>query len=254
MHFVVCFSQRLDEVCLKKPGSFAFDLDSHMRRQYQRFLDRVLGRPLHFKPADLLGLVSEYLRSQGYSTTNLKLLQDEDAAFDASYLAKKQIHGCLKTLNVTLAVKLLRTHKRLIRSPKQVWLLLHMLSLVKLLRAGTDSRSLAQWMNRHLAGYKGHKVEVLTLSGKVAQIEMKVQLAHQTYTFELLVRGPSDRSFDLVSNKLKNLLVDRLMLQLGPKRSLEQYQGTALEKLLIHFKLLQKELEKEGVLPFNKFL
>ena len=255
MHFVISFTQRNEEAMLKKAGSFAFDLDSYMKSQYARFIDRVLERRINFKQEDLQGAVSEYLKSRGYSTTNLKMLHDEDAFLDDCYIAKKKVFGCLHTLNIMLAVKLLKAHRKYIRNPKQVWLLIHMCSLLKMVRSELDTKSLAQWMNRHLNTYKGCKVEVLSLSGRVDEIEMTVAAADgKTYTYELLVRTTRDRNYDIASNKMKKLLIDRIMLEFGTKRCRESYQGTCLEKMLIHFRLLQKELEKEGVLPFNKFI
>lgn len=61
-------------------------------------------------------------------------------------------------------------------------------------------------------------------------------------------------SMDLTSKRAKQFLIGKAMREIGGKQREYLASKTALEKLLVHFKLLQKEMEKDGLFLFERML
>lgn len=59
---------------------------------------------------------------------------------------------------------------------------------------------------------------------------------------------------DYTSKRAKQHLIGQAMRSIGGKQREYIANQTALEKLLVHFKLLQKEMEKDGLFPFERML
>ena len=74
------------------------------------------------------------------------------------------------------------------------------------------------------------------------------------YMYDIIVRNWKERLYAHTGRKMKKLLVEKIMHLIGNSKSKDLTSKTSIEKLIIHFKLLQKEMEKEGILPFKKYI
>lgn len=68
------------------------------------------------------------------------------------------------------------------------------------------------------------------------------------------MRDADSYALDYLSKRAKQYQVSQAMRDIGDTQPEYLASRTALEKLLVHFKMLQKEMEKDGLFPFARLL
>lgn len=69
-----------------------------------------------------------------------------------------------------------------------------------------------------------------------------------------MMRDRDSYEYDYTSKRTKQFLISQAMKEIGERQPQYLPTQTSIEKLLIHFRLLQRELEKDGLFPFARIV
>ena len=254
MYLFVSFSDDGDEVSLKKAKDYDFDLQGYLDRVQKPVLSGILKSEAKLSTRAINDSIEEYLSEYGYNRTYNKMVKSKRRPEEPWLLIKDTIRKSLCGNNFTVALLKIEENKAFVRNEHKLIKTIRVLELLYLLRKKKPIKQVISFMSSYLGKYKADTLELLTNQGKVVEVELKVRSNDKKITADLLMHDRGTFSFDYMSKRIKQFLISLAMKEIGDKKPEFLASRTALEKLLIHYKLLQKEMEKEGIFPFDRIL
>lgn len=248
MYFFVSFSQQGDEISVRKPGKTKFNIKSYADRILPSLLSSALKKDPKISKKNICDAVEEYLLEYGYNRTYNKMKHIEDKPEGEWLSSKEAIRKQLQANNFTLAISLTNSLKKYIRHKKRLIKTIRLLNLVCLIRKKKPLKDIFDFMSKSMISYKGEKLELFDRNGIASEVDMK------QITADLMMRDRNTYEYDYCSKRTKQYLISQVMKEIGDRQPQYLATQTSIEKLLIHFRLLQRELEKDGLFPFARIV
>lgn len=179
IYFFVSFSQQGDEVIIKRSENTLFDLRSYKERILPGLLaSTVLKKEPLVSKRSIGEAVGEYLIEYGYSRT-YNLMMNLDSKAEDPWLAKKEeIRKQLIANNFDLALLAIRSTRKYVRNRNNALRTIYLLQMAYLIRKGETLKKVFDFMSKHLAKFKGDKIEMMNREGFVIEVDLKVRILY----------------------------------------------------------------------------